>query len=70
MTGGQVVSLAEWRALTRPPDDDLPPPGPVLRLVGADERPVAAFRLDVFLARAKLVMAEQRAPLRVVSGGR
>jgi len=70
MNGGQVVSLAEWRALTRPPDDDLPPSGPFLRLVRAGEKPGETFRLDVFLARAKVVMAEQRPPLRVVSGGR
>jgi hypothetical protein len=70
MNGGEVVSLAEWRASTRPPDDDLPPSGPFLRLVGPGERPGQAFRLDVFLARAQVVMAERRPPLRVVAGGR
>jgi hypothetical protein len=69
MTTANVISLAEWRAVNRPPDDDLPPAGPFLRLVGEDERPAARFRLDVFLARAEVVMAERRPRLRVVAGG-
>jgi hypothetical protein len=55
-----VVSLAEWREARFGPDDDLPPAGPSLRLVAAGEGPHDAFRLEVFLARARAVMAEQR----------
>ena len=66
MSAATVISLAEWRAEHHPPDDDLPPSGPFLRLVGEDERPGERFRLDVFLERARLVMAERRPPLRVV----
>jgi hypothetical protein len=70
MTTATVISLAEWRAVNRPPDDDdMPPAGPFLRVVGEDERPGERFRLDVFLARAEVVMAERRPPLRVVAGG-
>jgi hypothetical protein len=69
MSCGDVISLAEWRANNRPPDDDLPPSGPYLRVVGEDEPSSGRFRLDVFLARAEIVMAESRPPLRVVAGG-
>ncbi len=57
---GNVVSLAEWRARRRPDERPDPDPGtarPVLRLVEPGERP-APFRLDVFLSRAALIMAE------------
>lgn len=55
-----VVSLAEWRESRFGPDDDLPPAAPSLRLVAAGEGPHDALRLEVFLARARAVMAEQR----------
>jgi hypothetical protein len=61
----QIISLDEWRArsphLPRYPDDHpehAPPFTPALRLVASDERPGDAFRLDVFLSRARLVLAE------------
>ena len=57
---GNVISLDEWRARRRPGDRPDPDPGaarPVLRLVEPGERPTP-FRLDVFLSRAALIMAE------------
>jgi hypothetical protein len=67
MTGPRVVSLAEYRALRRSPHDDPPPPArPLLRLVDEAERPGDAFRLDVFLERARILMAE-RPPLELVA---
>ena len=66
MSGATVVSLAEWRE-RHTPFDPPPPAAPMLRLVppgGAD-----AFRLEVFLARARAVMGEQRPELRLVGGG-
>jgi hypothetical protein len=52
-----VISLDEWRAVRYPPDDP-PPSAPALRLVDLDEQAGDAFRLDVFLARATVVLAE------------
>jgi hypothetical protein len=60
-----VISIDEWRAAHGGPDDDLPPPA-ALRVVAAGERPGDAFRLEVFLARARAVMGEQRPALRLV----
>ena len=54
-----VVSLAEWRARRHPIDDPDPAgggPRPALRLVHPDEA-AGALRLEVFLARAALVLA-------------
>jgi hypothetical protein len=59
VNGADVVSLAEFRAAHRAPDDDLPPSAPHLWLVG-DEDPPDPLRLDLFLARARIVMAETR----------
>lgn len=57
---GTVVSLVEWRARRRPGDPpDLPPSGggrPRLRLVRPGES-AGELRLEVFLARAALVLA-------------
>jgi hypothetical protein len=52
--GARVVSLAEWRAARRAPVEAAPPS---LRLVGEDDSP-PPFRLEVFLRRARAVMAE------------
>ncbi len=52
-----VVSLAEWRERHHPPEDP-PPSAPSLRVVGEDERLGEVFRLDTFLARARVVMGE------------
>jgi hypothetical protein len=52
-----VISLDAWRAARSEPDEP-PPAAPLLRLVGPDERPGDVFRLDVFLARARVVMGE------------
>jgi hypothetical protein len=49
-----VVSLDEWRAARRMPVEPVPP---TLRLVGDDDTP-PPFRLEVFLRRARAVMAE------------
>ena len=58
--GAEVVSLDEWRARRAPvAEADVPEPAPLrlLRLVvDGDEPP--AFRLDVFLRRARAVMGE------------
>jgi hypothetical protein len=64
MSAAQVISLDEWRA--RSPragrydygPEDPPPFTPALRLVEPDEQPGDAFRLDVFLSRARLVLAD------------
>ena len=64
MSVAQVISLDEWRARgARPPEyheipEDAPAFTPALRLVAVDERPGDAFRLDVFLSRARLVLAD------------
>ena len=62
MSAAQVISLAEWRARFHGGDEyhpeDPPPIAPALRLVEPDEQPGDAFRLDVFLSRARLVLAE------------
>ncbi len=63
MSVAEVISLDEWRArsghLSRPDGPEDPPPfTPALRLVADDERPGDAFRLDVFLSRARLVLAD------------
>jgi hypothetical protein len=57
MTGGQIISLAEWRERHRGPEDD-PPVAPRLRLVGAEDEAGTVFTLDRFLDRARIVMAE------------
>jgi hypothetical protein len=49
-----VVSLDEWRAARRMPVEPVPP---TLRLVDDDDTP-PPFRLEVFLRRARAVMAE------------
>ncbi|MDX6548175.1 MAG: hypothetical protein QOG33_1725 [Gaiellales bacterium] len=54
-----VISLDEWRAGRYSPDEP-PPCAPALRLVEQDERPGEPLRLDVFLARARVVLAEVR----------
>ena len=51
----RVVSLEEWRAGRRAPVELAPP---ALRLVGGNDSP-PPFRLEVFLRRARAVMAEQ-----------
>jgi hypothetical protein len=63
VSAAQVISLDEWRARSphahRAEDpEDQPRFVPVLRLVEPDERPAQSFRLDVFLSRARLVLAE------------
>jgi hypothetical protein len=58
--GGRIVSLDEWRARRRGTLVADTPAPPALRLVGAGDPP--PFRLDVFLHRARVVMAET--PLR------
>jgi hypothetical protein len=50
----RVVSLEEWRTARRMPVDQAPA---ALRLVGDGDSP-PAFRLEVFLRRARIVMAE------------
>ena len=57
MSVADVISLDEWRAARYLPEDP-PPSAPALRLVEPDERPGDALRLNVFLARARLVLAE------------
>jgi hypothetical protein len=59
--GAEVVSLDEWRARRAPVEADVPEPAPLrlLRLVVDGDEP-AAFRLDVFLRRARAVMGEPR----------
>ncbi len=57
MNVAEVISLDEWRAARYLPEDP-PPAAPALRLVEADERPGDALRLDVFLVRAQVVLAE------------
>jgi hypothetical protein len=57
MSDATVISLDEWRAARSEPDDP-PPAAPLLRLVGPDERPGDVFRLEVFLARARMVLGE------------
>jgi hypothetical protein len=63
--GAEVVSLDEWRARRAPAEADVPEPAPLrlLRLVVDGDEPTA-FRLDVFLRRARAVMGdpEQGAP--------
>lgn len=56
--GARVVSLEEWRAARRAPAGVAPP---ALRLVGGDDSP-PPFRLEVFLRRARAVMAEPHEP--------
>ena len=68
-----VVSLAECRERHHPPEDP-PPSAPSLRVVGDDERLGEVFRLDTFLARARVVMGESaragdRPALRAVPSG-
>jgi hypothetical protein len=64
MSDTNVVRLDEWRAARSQPDEP-PPAAPLLRLVGPEERPGDVFRLDVFLARARVVMGETaQAPAR------
>jgi hypothetical protein len=53
----EVISLDEWRAGRYRPEEP-PPSAPALRLVDLDEQAGDAFRLDVFLARAQVVLAE------------
>jgi hypothetical protein len=50
----RVVSLEEWRAARRMQVEPAPP---ALRLVGDNDSP-PPFRLEVFLRRARVVMAE------------
>jgi hypothetical protein len=61
MSAAQVISLDEWRARVHGGHEygpeDQPPFTPALRLVEPDEQPGDAFRLDVFLSRARLVWA-------------
>ena len=57
MTTAHVISLDDWRARHGWCEDE-PPPVPRLRLVGADEPSAQVFTLEVFLARARAVMAE------------
>ena len=52
--GGRVVSLEEWRAARR---IQVEPAPPALRMVGDTDAP-SPFRLEVFLRRARVVMAE------------
>jgi hypothetical protein len=76
VSAAQVISLDEWRARLYGDQDfgpeDPPPFAPALRLVEPDERPGDAFRLDVFLSRARLVLAdgqdESRPALHAVPG--
>jgi hypothetical protein len=53
-----VVSLVEWRAARRMQVEPAPP---TLRLVGDTDSP-PPFRLEVFLRRARAVMAEPHEP--------
>jgi hypothetical protein len=50
----RVVSLEEWRSARR---IQVEPAPPALRLVGDTDSP-PPFRLEVFLRRARVVMAE------------
>jgi hypothetical protein len=52
-----VISLAEWRERHHPPEDP-PPAAPQLRVVGSEEHVGQVFRLETFLARARVVMGE------------
>jgi hypothetical protein len=63
----EIISLDEWRSRRFLPDDD-PPVAPRLHVVGEDEpEPGRVFTLDVFLARARVVLSEQdRPPLHLV----
>jgi hypothetical protein len=54
-----VISLDEWRADRYRPEQP-PPSAPALRLVDQDEKRGDALRLDAFLARASVVLAEVR----------
>jgi hypothetical protein len=54
-----VISLDQWRADRYRPEPP-PPFVPALRLVDHDEQRGDALRLDVFLARAQVVLAEVR----------
>ncbi|HEV8449998.1 MAG TPA: hypothetical protein VGQ45_01090 [Gaiellales bacterium] len=68
MSCAEIISLDEWRSRRFMPDDD-PPAAPRLRVVGEDdpEESGSAFRLDAFLARARVVLAEHdRPPLYLV----
>ena len=61
MSAAEIVSLDEWRmraGACDPGPEDPPPFRPALRLVEPDGRPGDAFRLEVFLGRARLVLAE------------
>jgi hypothetical protein len=62
VSAAQVISLDEWRARFHSGHEygpeDPPPFAPALRLVEPDEQPGDAFRLDVFLSRARLVLAD------------
>jgi hypothetical protein len=62
VSAAQVISLDEWRARSHGQTgygpEDPPPFAPALRLVEPGEQPGAAFRLDVFLSRARLVLAD------------
>jgi hypothetical protein len=57
MNTAHVISLDDWRARHGWCEDE-PLPVPRLRLVGADEPSAQVFTLEVFLARARAVMAE------------
>ncbi|MDX6523079.1 MAG: hypothetical protein QOI17_592 [Gaiellales bacterium] len=55
MNTADVISLDERRARYQP-IEDTPYRAPMLRLVGADEPTAQVFTLEVFLARARVVM--------------
>jgi hypothetical protein len=57
MNTADVISLDERRARHQP-IEDTPYRAPMLRLVGADEPTAQVFTLEVFLARARVVMTE------------
>jgi hypothetical protein len=57
MNTAEVISLDERRARYQP-IEDAPYRAPMLRLVGADEPSAQVFTLEVFLARARVVMTE------------
>lgn len=57
MNTAEVISLDERRARHQP-IEDAPFRAPMLRLVGTNEPTAQVFTLEVFLARAHVVMTE------------
>jgi hypothetical protein len=57
MNTAKIISLDERRARYQPIEDG-PYRAPMLRLVGADEPTAQVFTLEVFLTRARVVMAQ------------